>query len=81
MIAKRGESTLQPVGVPSDLQAAWADERVVPVEAQFINWIKGGPEPDPVLLTFQKGLENLEFADAFVASSRQGGVWVDMPAH
>jgi predicted dehydrogenase len=81
LIAKRGESTLQPVAVPSDLQAAWVDERVVPVEEQFIDWIKGGPEPTPVLLTFQKGLENLEFADAFVASSRQGSVWVDMPAH
>ena len=81
LIAKRGGSALDPVAVPPDLQAAWADERVVPVEEQFINWIKGGPEPDPILLTFQKGLENLEFADAFVASSRQGGVWVDMPAH
>ncbi len=80
-IAKRGETTLQPVPVPADLQAVWTDKRVVPVEEQFINWIKGGPKPSPVLLTFQKGLENLEFADAFVASSRQGGVWVDMPAH
>jgi predicted dehydrogenase len=80
-LAKRGESTLQPVPIPADLQAAWDDQRVVPVEEQYVNWIRGGPEPSPVLLTFDQGLQNLEFADAFVASSRQGGTWVEMPVH
>ena len=80
-LAKPGDAAPQPVPVPDDLKDAWADERTVPVERQFVDWIRGGPEPSPVLLTFEEGLRNLEFSEAFVASSRQGGVWVELPAH
>ncbi len=80
-LAKPGDSAPQPVPVPDDLKTAWADERVLPVEEQFADWIRGGAEPSLVLLPFEEGLRNLEFADAFVASSRQGGAWVDLPAH
>ena len=80
-LARPGDAAPQPVPVPGDLAEAWADERTVPVEQQYVAWVRGGSEPSPVLLTFDEGLRNLEFADAFVASSRQGGVWVDLPAH
>ena len=80
-IAKGDDKTLQPVPIPADLSADWEDPRHLPVEEQYLQWVQGGPEPSPTLLTFEEGLKNLEFAEAFVASSRQGGVWVEMPQH
>ncbi|MDA1096978.1 MAG: Gfo/Idh/MocA family oxidoreductase [Chloroflexi bacterium] len=80
-IVKNGSKSPEPVSIPQRLAAFWDDPRFVPVEAQFVEWLRGGPEPSPVLLKFEEGMRNLEFAEAFVASSRQGGVWVDMPVH
>jgi predicted dehydrogenase len=80
-IAKGDDKALQPVPIPADLSANWEDPRHLPVEEQYIQWIQGGPEPSPVLLPFEEAPKNMEFAEAFVASSRQDNIWVDMPQH
>ncbi len=67
------------VPVPDDLRGPYEEERHVNVEEQFVGWVMGGPEPTPLLLTLQQGLQSLNAAEAFVASMRQGGAWVDLP--
>ena len=65
--------------VPDDLRQPFEDERHVNIEEQFLGWVMGGAEPTPLLLTLQHGLQSTDAAEAFVASMRQGGAWVDMP--
>ena len=77
-IAMNGEAAPQVAAVPEDLQAPYNDERFVNIEDQFVAWVMGGPEPTPLLLTLQQGLQSMILAEAFVASMRQGGAWVDI---
>lgn len=80
-IGKRGGTDLEPVAIPADLGANWDDPRFVNVEEQFIEWVQGGAEPTPLLIKPEDGLKSLEFAEGFVASMKQGSVWVDLPQH
>jgi predicted dehydrogenase len=69
------------VPVPADLKPIWESEQQYPIEKAFIDWVQGGPQPSAILLSFEDGLKGLEFAEAFVSSMQQGGVWVDVPQH
>ena len=77
-IAMHGDAASQVAPVPEDLKAPYKDERFVTVEEDFVNWVLGGSEPTPLLLTLQQGLQSMILAEAFVASMRQGGAWVDI---
>ena len=74
-----GDGEAEVVPVPNDLRQPFEDERHVNIEEQFLGWVMGGAEPTPLLLTLQEGLQSIDAAEAFVASMRQGGAWVDMP--
>ena len=74
-----GDGEAEVVPVPDDLRQAYEEERRVNIEEQFLGWVMGGAEPTPLLLTLQQGLQSIDAAEAFVASMRQGGAWVELP--
>ena len=74
-----GDGKAEVVPVPDDLREPYTQERRVNIEQQFLTWVMGGAEPTPLLLTLQQGLQSIDAAEAFVASMRQGGGWVDVP--
>lgn len=76
--AKAGQGEPQPLPVPRDLQAAWADPRRLPVEADFVAAVRGGAAPSPAIPTFQDGARAMEFAEAWRLSLDRAG-WVDLP--
>ncbi len=78
-VAEGEGAEAEPIPVPDDLRAAYEEERHVNIEEQFAQWVMGGAEPTPLLLTFRQGLQSLDAAETFVASMRQGGAWVDIP--
>ena len=74
-----GDGEAEVVPVPDDLRQVYEEERRVNIEEQFLGWVMGGAEPTPLLLTLQQGLQSIDAAEAFVASMRQGGTWVELP--
>ena len=74
-----GDGEAEVVPVPDDLRQAYEEERRVNIEEQFLGWVMGGAEPTPLLLTLQQGLQSIDAAEAFVASMRQGGAWMELP--
>ncbi len=78
VLLSTGDEKPKPVPVPSDLQAAWDDPRLVPAEEHFVRWVLDGTPSLPASPTFEDGLKSLEFAEAFLASA-QSGAWVDLP--
>lgn len=77
-LAKTEDKELRPVPIPGDLQAAWTDPRVIPVEEQFVALVREGKPPSPAIPSLEDGLKALEFAETFLASAQQGA-WVELP--
>ena len=70
MGARKDDSDLQDIYVPSEKQDAWR------VEADFIDAIRGGPRP--MLTDFATGMRYMEFTEA-VQRSADSGTQVSLP--
>jgi predicted dehydrogenase len=67
--ARRGDSGLQELLVPADLERAWT------VERDFIQAVENGGHPNP---SFETGVKYMEFTEALNLSAR-GGHSVELP--
>jgi predicted dehydrogenase len=68
--ARRGDKELAPMEVPDELKDSWT------VERDFVRLLRG--EIDEMFLSFQDGVDNMEYLAACHRSSQEGR-WVEFP--